>query len=387
MPRRITDEVPDDVLMPAPPTLAASRLAQLAICPGYTKDLFEVDSSAADDGARLHTLIEQELLDGTGVITGDDSDLALWCVELAKSEAGSFYSINPEVEIKIPFIKKSGWIDVLLMSHDGKRAIIMDWKTGRNKQAHPSENLQFKAYAVGVWMKYPGLQEIVLIGAYPRLRSVERAVFTPDDYTAMLETLAEIHVKCKDFTGRLTPNDSCKYCGRASTCSALTGVALDTLRVLKSELPVGLDPELVPASRPDILAVMRDMAGVLEGWAKAVKARSDYVALKQGYDLPGYEVQTKSGRRSFRNPGEVLDLINATLEQLGVDHVTESELLAVCSPTVSDAEGIIKAKAPPKKGAEFVREFKSVCESHAALTAGDDIVFLKRNPSIKIVLA
>ena len=392
MPKRIELDTPA-IPEVGTPTLAASRLDAMDLCPGFVKDPLEGDKSAADEGAALHAMIERELdgvirPEGEAPKDSEQDPIVRWCVELAYELAGTGFTMEPEVSVNIPFIGKPGWIDLLMISHDRRRAIIVDWKTGRNKQGHPSVNPQFRAYAVGVWMKYPGLESVQVVGAYPRLRSVEKADFTLADFKATLEKLAEISVKSADFGPRLNPNPNCGYCGRAALCPALNRLAADTITVLKSELPVGLDPEQVPPHRTDILAAMRDMAGVLEGWVKAVKTRSDYVAIKLNYSLPGYELQTRAGRRAFRDPSEALQLANLTLTELGAGvQVTPADVLKVCSPSPADVEKIIKGFAPPRKGASYAECFRAVCDQHAALTAGDDIVFLKRNPDVKIALA
>jgi RecB family exonuclease len=106
---------------------------------------------------------------------------------------------------------------VLILFDDGT-ATIIDWKTGRQKQEHPDHNLQFKAYACGVWMQNPALKSIEIIAAYPRLKVVERSTFTYPDFLSSMEKLAEISWKAQNYVGLLKPNESCGRCGRASEC-------------------------------------------------------------------------------------------------------------------------------------------------------------------------
>lgn len=377
--------------MPGDPTLAASRLASLDACAGFTKEIFERDNSAADDGKAIHEAIEQGLIPDS--FTAEQRDMVLWCLATMHMEAerGDVIpsgDIHHEHAITIPFIQKAGYIDVLILFGDGT-ATIIDWKTGRNLQDHPEENLQFRAYAVGVWLQNPGLKSIKVIGAYPRMKIKQEAVFTYTDFLATMEKLAEIAVKVKDWPAHLNPNEDCGYCGRASTCPALAKKALNVVAITKGDLPPALDPERIPLHRVDVLAYLLDLAKPLGDWIKAVKDRANHVALKQNMDIPGYRLATRAGTRSFRGGGkEVLSIINATFKELGTEARADADaLLDACKPSVSKVEDIIEANAPPgvtKKKA--VETFRAICDQSAALDANEESTYLKRDGKVEIKL-
>lgn len=371
--------------MPEDPTLAASRLASLDACAGFTKQIFERDESAADDGKVIHAAIETGLFPAD--FTAEQRDMALWCNDLLHFEKGSG-DVTQEHQITIPFIQKPGFIDVLI-TFDDSTATIIDWKTGRNLQDHPEENLQFRAYAVGVWLQNPGLKSIKVIGAYPRMKIKQEAVFTYTDFLATMEKLAEIAVKVKDWPAHLNPNEDCGYCGRASTCPALAKKALNVIQITKGDLPPALDPERIPLHRVDVLAYLLDLATPLGDWIKAVKDRTNHVALKQNMDIPGYRLATRAGTRSFRGGGkEVLSIINATFKELGTEARADAEaLLDACKPSVSKVEDIVEANTPPgvtKKKA--VETFRAICDQSAALDANEGSTYLKRDGKVQINL-
>lgn len=297
-------------------------------------------------------------------------------------------NVTQEHQITIPFIQKPGFIDVLITFNDDV-ATIIDWKTGRNLQDHPEENLQFRAYAVGVWLQNPGLKSIKVIGAYPRMKIKQEAVFTYKDFLATMEKLAEIAVKVKDWPAHLNPNEDCGYCGRASTCPALAKKALNVIEITKGDLPPALDPERIPLHRVDVLAYLLDLAKPLGDWIKAVKDRANHVALKQNMDIPGYRLATRAGTRSFRGGGkEVLSIINATFKELGTEARADADaLLDACKPSVSKVEDIVEANTPPgvtKKKA--VETFRAICDQSAALDANEESTYLKRDGKVQINL-
>lgn len=374
------------------PTLAASRLESMNACPGFIKDIFERNMDAADDGKAIHKAIEEGVIPDD--FTSDQREMVEWSKSLLAVErfhsgypgAGGGGDTHNEYELAIPFIVKPGFIDVLILFGDNT-ATIIDWKTGRNKQAHPSENLQFRAYACGVWMQNPALKAIEIIAAYPRMKIVERATFLYPDFTATMEKLAEISWLAKNYQGKLTPNEDCGFCGRASTCPALAKDCLSVVKVLGNDLPPGLDPDKVPLDRPDVLAYMRDLGSKLEAWNKAVKARSNYAAIKMGIDLPGYSIASRAGTRAFRNGQEVMGLVNATFKELGLSATIDPmELLASAAPKVTDVEKLVAKAVPKGMGKNAVARFNEIANAANAIAANEESVFLKRDPNIQITL-
>ena len=372
------------------PTLAASRLESMNACPGFIKDIFERNMDAADDGKAIHKAIEEGIIPED--FSSEQREMVEWSLGLLSlesedpSEQHGYADVHLEYELAIPFIIKPGYIDVLILFGDNTAAII-DWKTGRNKQAHPSENLQFRAYACGVWMQNPALKSIEIIAAYPRMKIVERATFLYPDFTAAMEKLAEISWLAKNYSGKLTPNEDCGFCGRASTCPALAKDCLSVVKVLGNDLPPGLDPDKVPLDRPDVLAYMRDLGSKLEAWNKAVKARSNYAAIKMGIDLPGYSIASRAGTRAFRNGQEVMGLVNATFKELGLSATIDPmELLASAAPKVTDVEKLVAKAVPKGQGKNAIARFNEIANAANAIAANEESVFLKRDPNIQITL-
>ena len=368
------------------PTLAASRLESMNACPGFIKDIFERNMDAADDGKAIHKAIEEGVIPED--FTSDQREMVEWSegILIESKWTGGRGDIHHEYELAIPFIVKPGFIDVLIL-FDDNTATIIDWKTGRNKQAHPSENLQFRAYACGVWMQNPALKSIEIIAAYPRMKLVERATFLYPDFTSTMEKLAEISWLAKNYQGKLTPNEDCGFCGRASTCPALAKDCLSVVKVLGNDLPPGLDPDKVPLDRPDVLAYMRDLGSKLEAWNKAVKARSNYAAIEMGIDLPGYSLASRAGTRAFRNGQEVLGLVNATFKELGLSATIDPmELLASAAPKVTDVEKLVAKAVPKGMGKNAVARFNEIANAANAIAANEESVFLKRDPNIQITL-
>lgn len=382
----------EPVLMPKvpEPTLAASRLEAMDECPGYVKDIFQQDMAAADDGKAIHAAIE----DGVSPkeFTPDRRAMVEWCLGLLWAEAEDalappdampegYGDVHHEYELRIPFIKKPGFIDVLILFGDGT-ATIIDWKTGRQKQEHPDHNLQFKAYACGVWMQNPALKSIEIIAAYPRLKVVERSTFTYPDFLASMEKLAEISWKSQNYHGLLTPNESCGRCGRASECPALMKESFNLVRVTGSELPANLDPLNVPLDKPHVLAYLRDMVTKMESWGKAVKDRANYFVKQMGMDLPGYRLTTRKGSRKFRNGNDVLGLLRAVEKECFFEpgYVSATDLLAKASFKVDDVEELVEAAYGP----QGLAKFHEIAEQSAAIDSAEDTVFLTRDKKVRI---
>ena len=377
------------VLMPKvpEPTLAASRLEAMDECPGYVKDIFQQDMTAADDGKAIHAAIEQGLIPDS--FTPDQRAMVEWCGDVLSNSAykespssisGVEADVHHEYELPIPFIKKPGFIDVLIL-FDDNTATIIDWKTGRQKQEHPDHNLQFKAYACGVWMQNPALKSIEIIAAYPRLKQVERSTFTYPDFLSSMEKLAEISWKSQNYTGLLTPNESCGRCGRASECPALMKESFNLVRVSGTELPANLDPMNVPLDKPHVLAYLRDLGTKLDSWIKAVKDRANYFVKEMGMDLPGYRLTTRKGSRKFRNGNDVLGLLDAVQKEMSiVGNIRVNDILAKASFKVDDIEELVEAAFGP----QGLAKFHEIAEQSAAIDSAEDTVFLTRDKKVRI---
>ena len=123
---------------------APSSLGYKEICPSYSSR--PGSNAAADEGTRLHECVERGTTEG---LPDELALLVLYCLDYRDKVVADMAApeVMHEVKLSIAGGLTHGTADFLAI--DGSRAVLADWKMGRIRVAHPSENAQVAAYALG----------------------------------------------------------------------------------------------------------------------------------------------------------------------------------------------------------------------------------------------
>lgn len=274
-----------------------------------------------------------------------------------------------------------GYPDVLLLSSN--LAILLDWKFGQIFVTPTKDNLQGIAYALGVFEKYPHVDEVRVIFHHPYLE-VE-APLPEYDHVFSRSNIPELELRVRTVIARkheakntgfngpipASPRTNlCLWCAKKGTCPALASLAVKV-----SEKYAGVTlPDAVKVAelkKPEDYAAAFRAANLLENWAKDVKRRCVDAAMTEDMVIPGYELVRRQ-ERTIHDVGIVRDhAIRAGLT------LHEFESCVTLPITKVEAKISEKIKALGGKAAPKVREFQEGLVESGAVTMSDGYVYLK----------
>jgi hypothetical protein len=286
--------------------------------------------------------------------------------------------IQKELKLSILDGTTFGTADIVMVK--GDRAIIGDAKFGWTAVEDAEYNLQGWAYAVGVFEKYPEVQMVDVVFAQPRLNMVSRhAFYRSVDLDRMKLRVATVIARAKHDVKELNPTEwACLYCGAKATCTALHKKALIISSKFSSLTP---DGELLDLYNPEQLATpeLRGKAEilrrVLEPWCEKVKKENLKHALETGEDIPGFELKSRSGRRSVSDPQITWELVK--------DRLTPEEFASVTEVSVAQLLKAYSDKAPRGSKEKLKQEIEDRLNDAGVLQGGNEIQYLQRKKENK----
>ena len=381
------------------PTLAPSRLKAMDTCPGYVSG----DSGeAADEGSMLHAVVEAHILRKPAPAEYDpevkehremveyalevyktlEKEISPWAPPVGDFDAPLDPEVHVEKQIQIAYCNRPSRLDLVFKVP--RKAIVCDWKFGRNIVDAPDTNKQMRAYGVGLWMDDPTLESIDLILCYPRYKKMDRATFTITDFKATLLDLARLAVRSECWQDNLNPGDGCNWCGRKLSCPAVASNVASVFQALGGD-PSKIDPACVDLKNPARLGHMLEAASVIEGWAKDVKSFANDVAINQGIDIPGYKIVSKQGTQSLTDIHRALLALQKMMEKNGLGDLDYGMVLDHLKPSPNALSKYLvesfKAKNPkPPKGSigQLEDSIEAEWDSLKILHRNSEVFYLRK---------
>lgn len=357
---------------PAHARFSPSALKYFHKCPGYQPTTG--DNPASIMGTRIHLALETD--DDTALHNEHERYIANQC-RLAISHIQRIHKMETatdlaEIRLQIEAGSEAtfGTCDRLFLQ--GNLAVAADYKTGRGSVDDAQVNWQAKTYTLGIFQKYPEVNELHFYFIIPQRDEVSHGKFTRADIPslsqeieAILANAAKAH-SCWD-AGKApiemlnADNSVCRFCANIARCPKITGVASEVAHRYAPELDLPKNIHASDINDPQVISKMLDMIPVLKKWADGVQFRARTLAISEGIELPGYAVKVRNGTRSITDPLAAWKCV----EPLGID--LKDFLSAVGSVSVSDYEKLISDKA--KRG----EKKKLVAETMASLYASNGI--------------
>lgn len=273
-----------------------SSLAYREICAGFTNR--EDSGPAAVEGTKIHKAVETGKLDG---LTDEQRQCAEMCLRFVADEEASFKPERVIKEHKISICDglTFGTADRIAIS--GRRALLVDYKFGRNSVPDAEVNPQMQAYAVGIFEEFPVIDEVKVFILIPRRDEVSTTVYHRRDLDRLRLRVRTIIARCEVPEPELRPTDHCLYCSAQGTCPALHRHALTIAAGYEDELK--LPDEFHPSRITDPTTMSRALtvARVMEKWCESVKHHSLQMRLG-GQEIPGHELRSRAGSRKITDP-------------------------------------------------------------------------------------
>lgn len=353
-----------------------SSLKPKEICPHYKNS--SGTNPVAEEGTMLHERLQM------GDVSGlkDEQRVAVEMVAnvfnaAARELAASGTTVIEMVERRVNVAEETwGTADLILMSQDGKRAKVCDAKFGWNPVEDAEVNLQGWAYAVGVFYEFPTVEEIEVIFAQPRCDELSRHTFTrAADYNRMLVRIQTVIARAEDPNAPYNADaGNCTWCANKASCPTLHKLALLVAPTVELESAFAVPPHLDPKTMedPNTVSQARKIADLLENWIEAVKARATELA-KEGVDIPGWRLMSKSVPREITNPGAALGI---AMTDYGL--TLEDILPTIKRVSVPDLETAVAAKAKRGEKQQLKQKFEDSLRDVDAIRADGEVLYLKR---------
>lgn len=370
---KVTETGTDDL------TLSDDRAAAAAECLDFferRKQIMIEERLRAVDAYRASPL---------GALSSVESAIPL-CVELLEENLSvdnleqTFVDVNPllgRAGAAVPMMidcTTSGYIDRGLISWDRKRAELFDWKFGMWPVEAAPNNLQGIAYALGLFRKYPSVQEITFFFKQPHLNLLSQVSWTRQDiakhYLRILTVVnrAIAARKSGDFKTANPMIPNCLFCAAVGVCPKVTEFACAVgKKFFPLEVPENITPTMILP--PEDSGRGMKLAQIVSVWADAFKRQNTDRVIRGDCPVPpGFKIQTLVKR-------EVVD--TQKVRDVSLRHVTETEFQSACSITLGAIEALIHDKTPRGSKTTAVKQFGKELKDCGAVQDTPPIVFLR----------
>lgn len=340
-----------------------STLENKARCPGWFNDPDpNRDRSAADRGSLGHEMVEKDNFD----MAPNDlelTDAAVKCKQFMErfNKKGTVHY----KELRLPIQDQFGHLDHLYVQIDAS-ADVVDLKFAKN--FYKADTGQFWAYMLGVWDKFPEVNEIRVWVLHPFLDSVDAETYTREaDYNRLHATVASIIQRaneCDPSTFRVGKH--CTYCGRLSTCRSWAEIGVSIASRYDEEFKKYTLPATGPTHGSEVddvesLAILWRIAPLVkkasEGWRKAaLQKRLD------GFDIPGLTLAERAGSREITNAAGAFEAV--------ADRVKPEDFIQACDVKIGALEKIFAETFPRGSKGSSKKELMTRLIDASAISSG-----------------
>lgn len=334
--------------------ISPSKLKPLQICPGYESD--DKPSQASQRGTTLH-----EVMDTGHIPPHLDQEDRLVAEQvltvIAETEKASPYEPLKEIELDFRSLQfrdfEKGHADRVIVleadSNDDPTFVeLIDFKFGKWAVDHVSENIQFRAYALGLFLLFPSIEKIRVRLIQPALNKDETHTFSRKrDYEIIVSQIGAIvkrrhkWLETRDSKMLKPDSDICGFCAMQATCPAwqtyMTKLANDAdlfgheiVPMAKLDSPELADPdEVVRAFR-----WVKPMEEYLKKFKRFVLAVYDTGKIDGGVTLV-----EKAGDTTVVDPIRVAQILQQ-------DHgIQFAEFLSACDVSITKLKTLVGERA------------------------------------------
>ena len=252
----------------------------------------------------------------------------------------------------------------------GKRALLADYKTGVSQIDHPSENWQSKAYTIGVFDKFPELDEVTFVFYIPFYDDTPNHTFSREDLPRLREEVSKVvaratYVRSKWSEGspsleELNPNQNCRFCHYEDSCPALGGMILDVADKLGSTVP-----DISGNEDPEDLEALWSIAKVVTNWANSFR-KNLVNRVKDGeVSLPSLRLRSMGATKKCSDNEALI----STAEDFGVH---KEDILEIASIPLGKLTKKIEEKADKGLKKEKRIEFLDSLERESIITPSEE---------------
>lgn len=314
--------------------IRCSAIPRLLVCPSSHADGWRLDepSEPGQAGSAVHLALAD-------LVAGREPDLAscaarygadadeverlyaygrrAWAQLAPQLPSGA--ALRSEVALAHPLWR--GTADIA--AHDGERALILDWKSGRVRRDHSA---QVAAYAGALAHEYgwPTSGHITVALVWLQAGELEVVEVRPADVEALEARVTDAITRCgKDYA----PGEACAYCPRVGDCHPRAAWMRTSALALADAPPAELTPQLLGRLHPQAKALRKALDAYDAALRSALQAGP--IDLADGSRLELVERQIERLR-----PREAWPLLE---DAIGLDAL--AEVVTISKTAALDAVG------------------------------------------------
>ncbi len=359
----------------------------MQVCPGYQSDGEE--GAASKRGTGLHEIMELGKIPENCTLPPEDIDVATQVLELLKEIDGqSEYEPLKELQVRYGELGlkdfEQGHIDrVLVLETDSKgepvKLELVDFKFGQWEVDALPENIQFRAYALGLFLQFPSVHTVRLRLVQPALNINATHVLTRAKDFDMIVTQVKSIVKRKHHydesndASMLKAESQCSFCAAQATCKKwqehMVRVANESNLLETQVVPIEKVEDPYTAEPSEVVRIFRWIKP-MEDYLKKVK-RLALACYDAGRFSDEFTLIEKSGDAAVVDPILTRDLLE---KHYGVD---PTEYLAACEISLTKIRELVGAKAAQGQKGKKQEEAIKLLSDNGIIQYGPEIRYVQ----------
>ncbi len=277
---------------------SASQAESDLLCPGRhlaQRGLTEVISPEAASGNRIHEWLAVTATGGCTIVqlSPEEMEIALACQKRALSIVdewckGHHFDIFTEERLwcAVQTFKHSGQPDFVALDAVEKRAVVLDFKSGRSDVPEPNTNQQLRDLAVLASIRWV-LDEITVAIVQPFAKRQPPCVYSEQDIARALKDMRNrVLMSNNPMAPRVAGEKQCKWCKASRTCPQYDAWAKGALPVLANGF--GIEHAWTAEQWVQFLSI----APEAEKWIESKKDEARALLRANPESIPGYELKT-----------------------------------------------------------------------------------------------
>jgi len=334
--------------------ISPSGLKSLQTCPGY--ESIQGDSEASKRGTALHEVMDSGIIPDT--MSEEDRAVAQQVLEVLRQADGRS-QYDPLCEIELDFTAlnlkdfEKGHADRVIVleateDHDPVHVEMIDFKFGQWAVDHVKENIQFRAYALGLFLSFPSIEKITVRIIQPALTVDESHTFTrAKDYDMIASQVGAVvkrrhkYLETRDASMLQSNETNCTFCAVQATCAIWQQYQVklaNEANILECPvMPITSLEDIDSADPEEVVRVFRWIKP-MEDYLKKLK-RFALAVYDTGKIDAGLNLIEKNGDATVVDPLFVRDMVQ---ERFGISN---DEFLASCDVSITKIRELVGAKA------------------------------------------
>jgi len=366
-----------------------SKLQVLEACPLFTGEESS-RNEASEAGTRQHDAAEEGIDIDDPRLADHEADAVALCKEyrdkiVAKYPGGTvikeeYLNIDDVVLVDSQGNKfkgtTGGYLDVGVINAEKTIAEICDWKFGQWSVEPTENNLQGIAYLLGLYYRFPSLQQVTVHFVMPHRGEGDFHTFQRSQFDGLLLRVKTVVARAKlaqetgDFSKAQVTVSACLFCGNKGKCPALAAFAIKLgKKYAPAQIPETVTPSLLRDAKQAKLSM--EIAQLMEAWGKATRGQITARAIEEDEWMPeGYVLRSRTDNEIKNFAGYI-----RAARKAGVPASAIRAALAIRMTPINKAIQDASPRGSKKAAADA---FRADCLEKGILEESQGAIFLER---------